>query len=118
MITLSTLVLFADQYDETVDFYRNGLKLAVQETSPGFTQFNLGTTTFAIHPLTPGMAEMATNGRLALHFNVENIEAVLDHLYGQHYLTTRPPVRTEPWGKEASITDPSGYHLELVESAT
>ncbi len=115
MINLGSLVLFAAPYQETVDFYHNGLKLPIHEASPGFTQFDVGATIFAIHPLTPSTSAIAPNGRLAIHFNVENIETVLNHLYDQHYVATRPTITTEPWGKEASITDPSGYQLELVE---
>ena len=47
---LAYVMVFVDDMDAGVGFYRDALGLPLRFASPGWTEFDTGTTTLALHP--------------------------------------------------------------------
>jgi lactoylglutathione lyase len=106
-----------------VAFYRDVLGIAVKIESPGWSEFQTGTTTLALHLAAPGAggAFAATVGPVAgtcsIGFSVENLDATCSELQsrGARFVML-PTVQAEEGIKLAVCVDPDGLAISFAET--
>jgi catechol 2,3-dioxygenase-like lactoylglutathione lyase family enzyme len=106
-------ILYCNKWQETVDFYRHGLKLPITFSSDWFVEFQL---TDIAH-LSIAAAQRATikssNGAgLTLTFQVENADETWQYLHDRGLALG--PLKDHAWGARVFyFFDPEGHRLEV-----
>lgn len=99
----------ADMAGET-RFYRDVLGLSLRFESPGWTEFNTGATTLALHPAS---AEHPAGG-CQTGFRVGDLDAFHSLMSAEGRVCTRPPER-EHGVRMARYRDPDGAEFSVSE---
>lgn len=112
-ILSSRTILRPADYERTLEFYRDGLGLAV------FRDYGAGTVLFAgqslIEVAAHGGSEAPTDFSGALWLQVRDIEAAAEELRAAD-ITIERTAKKEPWGLiELWLRDPDGVPIVLVE---
>jgi len=109
---LPYLTLWAVNFDQEKNLYKEILGLPVDQENDNFIMFDTKGSRLAFHRLKKG-------GRLdrqtvELHFEVENVDEVYSSLQGKGVKFDDRPVN-RPWGSRmASFRDPEGYVVEII----
>lgn len=113
ILSARTLLRPAD-YKRTLEFYRDGLGLAIAREYPGGTVFFAGQALLEV--AAHGRADDAPSGFSgALWLQVRDAEAAVAELTLRGISIDREPV-CEPWGLiEMWLRDPDGVPIVLVE---
>ena len=106
----------------SVAFYRDTLGLALKFESPGWTEFQTGATTVALHAVaangasTPGTESGPQAGTCSIGFSVESLDAAYARLVsnGAHFVMA-PTARPEEGIRLAVCVDPDGLAISLAE---
>jgi predicted enzyme related to lactoylglutathione lyase len=107
----------AERFGAMDAFYVDVLELTPRTRRPGFVNFELGDQrlTIAVHDGVTGAARDPL--RIMVNLAVDDAFAVHDRLVSRGVVFLRPPER-EPWGGViASLTDPDGNILQLLQPA-
>jgi lactoylglutathione lyase len=80
-------ITFVADMNAAVRFYRDTLGLPMRFQSPGWTEFETGTTTLALHP----GSEMNRPGTVQLGFHVPNMRTFAEKLARDGLRFTREP---------------------------
>lgn len=106
------VILFVEHYERCVAFYRDVLKLPVEEEKPDLVRFGFGGAYLMVER--GGWAHREGKSRAqnptTLRFNVAEIDKAVA------WLRTRgitPEVHRWEWGITANFLDPDGNHVEL-----
>ena len=104
----------------SVAFYRDTIGFPLKFESPGWTEFNTGASTLALH-----LAEVATGGGVqkgpcagscSIGFSVTNLEATVADLQKRGARFVIPPTVQEAEGiKLAVCIDPDGLAVSFAE---
>ena len=96
-------------------FYVEILRLPVRSDRAGFVNFDLGggRLTVATHSEVSG--SNATPARLMVNLRVEDIEAIHRRLSASGVRFVRTPEREKWGGMVATLVDPDGNYLQLLE---
>jgi catechol 2,3-dioxygenase-like lactoylglutathione lyase family enzyme len=105
---LSYVIVFVDDMAAGVQFYRDTLSLPLRFASPGWAEFDTGTTTLALHPSSTENPAGATR----LGFRVPDMAACRSHLERAGVSFTRDPV-PEHGILLAEFVNPSGVRFSL-----
>lgn len=101
-------------YAACLKFYRDilGLKqTSSDEPHEEFATFQVGVTVFALH----GGYDGETEGNVALHFAVEDIETEVKRLQNAGVKFTKP-IHRMPWGAyQATFLDPDGNEMDMMQ---
>jgi lactoylglutathione lyase len=105
----------------SVAFYRDVLGLPLRFESPGWSEFDTGTTTLALH-LAPSAGEGAahggpTAGTCSIGFSVRSLDETYEALRarGAHFVMS--PTTQEAEGIRLAVcVDPDGLAVSLAES--
>src|SRR2546423_1370502 len=93
MQSMLTMVVVSEM-DRSVPFYRDTLGLKLRFQSPEWTEFDVGSTTLALHsgglPAPPQGKEQYA-GRASIGFNVENVDQVFEQLKSKGVRVAMPP---------------------------
>ena len=97
MQNMITMITVSDM-DRSVRFYRDTLALKLRFQSPDWTEFDLGSTTLALHgggvaAPPPGKEQYA--GRASIGFNVENVDKIFAELKSKGARVLMPPTERE-----------------------
>jgi catechol 2,3-dioxygenase-like lactoylglutathione lyase family enzyme len=109
---LPYLTLWAVNFDQEKNLYKEILGLPVDQENDNFIMFDTKGSRLAFHRLKKG-------GRLdrqtvELHFEVDNVDEVYLSLQGKGVKFDDRPVN-RPWGSRmASFRDPEGYVVEII----
>src|SRR5690242_9682273 len=109
---LPYLTLWAVNFDQEKNLYKEILGLPVDQENDNFIMFDTKGSRLAFHRLKKG-------GRLdrqtvELHFEVDNVDEVYSSLQGKGVRFDDRPVN-RPWGSRmASFRDPEGYVVEII----
>jgi catechol 2,3-dioxygenase-like lactoylglutathione lyase family enzyme len=105
-------ILYCQNWDETVKFYRDVLKLTVHHKTEWLVEFQLIDNTFLSIANTASTTIRSSNGTgITLSFQVENID--IDHRRLRGIGIETGPIKTI-WGARAFyIFDPEGHRIEL-----
>ncbi|HVB61725.1 MAG TPA: VOC family protein [Ktedonobacteraceae bacterium] len=115
------LVVYVSDMQRSVAFYRDILELSVKFTSPGWSEFDTGTITLALHMTGPaGGNEPSYQGRppagiAHLGFIVDDIQAVYESLKARDVHFSMPPQK-QPTGRFVAVLhDPDGFGITLQD---
>src|SRR5262245_26850357 len=113
MQNMYTMILVSDM-DRSIRFYRDTLGLKLRFESPDWTEFDMGTTTLALHggakpaPQRTGPSESHA-GTASIGFSVENVDAEFEELQKKGVRFVMPPKTQEGEGiRLAVLLDPDG----------
>lgn len=87
MIQMRYVIMFVSDIPAAVAFYRDALGLPLRFQSPGWTEFDTGTSTLALHPAS---AEHL-HGTMQLGFAVDDLYAFAASMKAQGFKFTRDP---------------------------
>ena len=87
MIKMPYIIAFVSDMSAAVAFYRDALGLPLRFESPGWSEFDTGTSTLALHP---SSAEHA-HGTMQLGFAVDDLDAFATSMKAQGFQFTRDP---------------------------
>ena len=112
------VILWTDNLDAMVAFYRDTLVLPVHSVRPHFVAFELGGVRFSVglHAETHGPTKEPA--RFAVHFNVDDLATLHRDLTARGVVFIRPPEREHWGGLVATLRDPDGNLIQLLQQPT
>ena len=116
---MMTMVMVSDM-DRSVRFYRDTLGLKLRFQSPDWTEFEMGSTTLALHgggvPAPPPGKEQYA-GRASIGFNVENVDKTFEELKSKGVKFVMPPTQREGEGIRLTVfLDPDGLPISFAQT--
>ena len=117
MITVSDM-------DRSIAFYRDLLGFALRFASPGWTEFETGATTLALHgggrpAAAPAIAgtEQPLAGTCSIGFNVPDVDATHAALVERGVRFVMPPMARQDEGIRLAVAlDPDGLPIAFAQS--
>ena len=110
-ITAVKIVLWVQEMDRAVGFYKTAIGLTERFTSPGWSELALGDTIIALH----GGGDGSTR-ETGLSFQVQDLEAACSHVEDHGGAIVDPPVqRPDEPIKLATVADTEGNRLMLTQ---
>tara|TARA_Y100000996_G_scaffold352049_1_gene291521 strand:+ start:1850 stop:2206 length:357 start_codon:yes stop_codon:yes gene_type:complete len=112
---ITGIIIWTDQLDIMVHFYKNLLGLTLHSTRPNFVTFDLGGERFNIgtHDKVSGKAKDPY--RIMLNFEVDNIIELSNKLLANNISFLREPEEEHWGGMVATFFDPDGNILQLLQ---
>jgi catechol 2,3-dioxygenase-like lactoylglutathione lyase family enzyme len=122
---VNAVVLFVQDFEKCLSFYRDTLGLEVVQLEPAFAAFRMKDHNFAISHVSEG-AEMVNapisappitgTQRIMLCAELENVDTAYETLTAKGVEFTRAPV-SQPWGiRAAYFKDPEANLWEIYHS--
>ncbi len=113
------IVIYVSDMQRSVSFYRDILGLPMKFTSPGWTEFDTGTTTFALHrAMNQGQQEQgqrSSAGHASPGFIVDDLQAAYETLKAQDVHFSLPPQKQPSGISLAVLHDPDGLGITLQQ---
>ncbi len=109
---LAYTIVYVDDVERSTAFYRDVLGIPLEYSVNGWTQFKLNGAALVLHPKTDSSA--APGGRVRMTFRVDDIDSTFRDLSGRGVTFAAPPV-TASFGKHATMLDPDGNAIDLIE---
>ena len=112
---LAGVIFWTDNLDAMVAFYRDRLGLPIHSVRPHFVAFEISgvRVSVGLHSEVHGPAREAV--RSAVHFTVDDLAAMHRDLSAQGVAFLRPPEREHWGGLIATLRDPDGNLIQLLE---
>jgi lactoylglutathione lyase len=123
-LTMKYVILYVNDFDKTMKFYKEILGLSVKMQHDTYVEFDTGATTLSINTResvkeiiglempTPDIASQT----FELGFVVDDVVATIEMLRSLDVPIYKEPV-TKPWGQTvAYVTDPDGHYIEICSS--
>ena len=115
--TPDRIVIYVSDMESSTAFYRDILGLPLKFTTPGWTEFNNGGTTLALHRHMggkPGAAQPAA-GQATLVFAVDNLQNAYETLKAQDVHFSLEPQKQASGLTLAVLHDPDGFGITLQQ---
>jgi lactoylglutathione lyase len=113
------IIVYVSDMQRSTAFYRDVLGLPMKFTSPGWTEFDTGSITLALH--TTGDAKLPPHqgrppaGQAHIGFIVNDLQAVYEALKAQDVFFSLPPQK-QPTGRTLAVLhDPDGFGITLQQ---
>ena len=113
------IVVYVSDMQRSTAFYRDVLGLPMKFTSPGWTEFNTGSVTLALHRASdtrpseqPGRPPA---GYAQLAFVVDDLQALYETLKAQDVHFSLPPEKQVTGRTLAVMHDPDGFGITLQQ---
>jgi lactoylglutathione lyase len=115
--TPERLVIYVSDMARSTAFYRDTLGLPLKFTSPGWTEFNNGGTTLALHKQMGGEAREAplAAGQATLLFVVDDIQSTYEELKSRGARFSMEPQKQATGRIFAVLHDPDGFGITLQQ---
>ncbi|MCI0411381.1 VOC family protein [bacterium] len=115
--TVSYIMINVSEMTRSIRFYRDQLGIPLRFESPGWTEFETGSTTLALHL---GEAIADPSGRAAgsctIGFEVQNLDMVYEELKEKGIRFSMPPKNQENEGIRLAVCqDPDGLSISFAE---
>ena len=125
---LSYVIVIVSDMERAVAFYRDTLDLPLRFASPGWSEFETGSTVLALHPGSP--REFTTSGSPAaasipqggptagiaqLGLTVPSLDDFHRAMEAKGVKFTMPPTKQDFGGRLAKILDPDGATISVSE---
>ena len=112
------IIVYVSDMQRSTAFYRDVLGLPVKYATPGWTEFNTGTTAVALH--TTGESTLPPTqrppaGQAQLGFMVDDLQAVYQSLKDRHVHFSLPPQKQSSGVTLAVCNDPDGLGITLQQ---
>ena len=112
------IIVFVSDMQRSVAFYRDVLGLPLKFTSPGWTEFNTGATTIALHR-TGGdglpRQSLPPAGNAQIGFMVDDIQPAYEALKAQGASFSLPPQKQNSGAVLAVLQDPDGFGITIQQ---
>lgn len=113
------IIIYVSNMQRSTAFYRDVLGLPLKFASPGWTEFNTGSTTVALHTtgdqkLPPSQGRPPA-GQAHLGFIVDDLQAVYEALKTQDVFFSLPPQKQVSGVTLAVLHDPDGLGISLQQ---
>ncbi len=113
------IIVYVSDMKRSTVFYRDVLGLPLKFTSPGWTEFNTGSTTLALH-MTGGDKVLQHQGRppagqAHIGFIVDDIQSAYEALKAQVVFFSLPPQKQTSGVTLAVLHDPDGLGITLQQ---
>jgi len=116
-----TMVIVSDM-KRSVQFYRDTLGIPLKFESPDWTEFQTGTTTFALHgggvprQYQDTGDQSKTAGGCSIGFNVDNVDKTYEELKAKGVVFVMPPAQREGEGIRLAVgLDPDGLPISFAQ---
>ena len=111
------LVIYVSDMARSVAFYRDTLGLPVRFSAPGWTEFNTGGTTIALHKQIAGEARVAepAAGQATLSFAVDDLQQAYETLKAEGVEFSLAPQKQVSGITLATLRDPDGFRIGLQQ---
>ena len=116
-----TMVIVSDM-KRSVQFYRDTLGIPLKFESPDWTEFETGTTTFALHgggvqrQYQDTGDQSKTAGACSIGFNVDDVDKTYDDLKAKGVVFVMPPAQREGEGIRLAVgLDPDGLPISFAQ---
>jgi len=110
---LGTVMVAVTDLDRSIEFYRDVLGLEVEKHSDHWAQADVGGTNLGLH-----VAEDVhpTEQSFALIFDVDDVDEICRTVSERGVETADEP-HDEPYGRIATLRDPDGYPVQILQPA-
>lgn len=112
MDRLTHVVIFTGDMAGQRRFYEEGVGLVVRRDSPEWVEFDTLGATLALHAMT----DPARHG-VQLRFATDDLDARVQELSGRGVAVDPSGIERHPWGSLATLGDPEGNPLMLMQLA-
>lgn len=113
------ITVYVSDMQRSIAFYRDVLGLPLKSSSSGWTEFNTGSTTLALHSTgdnkLPPMPGRPPAGLAHLGFTVADIQATYEELKAQAVPFSLPPQKQASGVTLAVMHDPDGLGITLQQ---
>jgi len=113
------VIIAVSDMARSVEFYCDRLGIPLRFESPGWSEFETGVTTLALH-ISHGKANAPSEelivGTASIGFQVDNLNETYENLRSKGVVFAMPPTAREEEGiKLAVCLDPDGLSISLAE---
>jgi lactoylglutathione lyase len=113
------IIVYVSDMQRSTAFYRDVLGLPLKFSSPGWTEFNTGSTTLALHMTggdkVPPHQGRPPAGQAHIGFIVDDIQSVYEALKSQDVFFSLPPQKQTSGVTLAVLHDPDGLGITLQQ---
>jgi lactoylglutathione lyase len=109
---LTYVIEFVGDMDRAIKFYRDMVGLPLKFQSPGWSEFQTGETTLALHPA----SEKNPAGKRELGFGVPNLQQFHEDMSRKGVQFSMPPTKQDFGGMLAQFVDSEGAHVSVSGS--
>ena len=116
-----TMVIVSNM-KRSVQFYRDTLGIPLKFESPDWTEFQTGTTTFALHgggvqrQYQDTGDQSKTAGACSIGFNVDDVDKTYEELKAKGVVFVMPPAQREGEGIRLAVgLDPDGLPISFAQ---
>lgn len=112
---ISGVIIWTDRLDELIVFYRDKLELPVHSIRPYFVAFDCGDLRFSIGLHDDVSGQTKEPNRIMINLGVQDIKRVHQTLSEKGVEFVRPPEQEHWGGWVATLRDPDGNTLQLLQ---
>ena len=116
---LDYVIVYVSDMQRSTNFYRDVLGLPLKFSSPGWTEFNTGETTIALHRTSgqPSSSQpgLPPAGQAQLAFIVDDLQGIYETLKAQDVHFLLPPQQQTSGITLAILNDPDGLGITLQQ---
>lgn len=115
--TPDRFVIYVSDMERSVTFYRDILGLPLKFSSPGWSEFNNGGTTLALHRHMGGEARSAepAAGQTTLVFALDDLQGTYETLQAEGAHFAMAPQKQPSGQTFAILLDPDGFGITLQQ---
>lgn len=123
-LTMKYVILYVNNFEETIHFYRDILGLPVKMQQGTYVEFDTGATILSINTRDSVREEIGLDvpnvlsdaQTFEIGFVVDDVQATIETLRTQEVTVVKEPV-VKPWGQTvAYVADPDGHYIEICTS--
>jgi catechol 2,3-dioxygenase-like lactoylglutathione lyase family enzyme len=116
-LTTTNTILYCREWDATVRFYRDGLRLPVVFATDWFVEFRLtATSRLSIADEEHASIKSCGNAGITVSLQVKDIDAAREHAQRMGLRPTE--VKEHPWDARVfHLFDPEGHRIEIWQSS-
>jgi lactoylglutathione lyase len=113
---LAYTVVYVSDMEKSIAFYRDVLGIPLDYTVEGWTQFKSNGAALVLHPRLEQSKSPASGSAVRITFRVDDLDAEYRRLIAQLVRFLASPA-TVGFGKHATLLDPEGNPIDLIEWA-
>jgi lactoylglutathione lyase len=113
---LAYTVVYVSDMEKSIAFYRDVLGVPLDYAVEGWTQFESNGAALVLHPRLEQHKSQSSGSAVRITFRVDDLDAEYRRLIAQSVRFLAPPA-TVAFGKHATLLDPEGNPIDLIEWA-
>ncbi len=112
---LAFTILYVDDMERATEFYRDVIGLPLAYSTRGWTQFDTQGAALVLHPKVPQQKDAPRRANSThIAFRVDDLDAEYRRLAEREVRFHAPPASAN-FGKHATLIDPDGNEIDLIE---